>query len=273
MKAIDNIKNRRSVRTFLDQPLRDNTIHFIEGYLVALNKEKGPLGTSVHFKRIDLPPGVKVGTYGMIKNPAGYIMGTMIESEDGLLDFGYLLEKMILDFNLKQLGTCWMAGTFKRKDFDEHLGVGEMIPAVTPIGYYESRRFFENMVRKMASSDLRKPASELFFKEHFDAPLTTTDEILEGIRLGPSASNKQPWRVVVDKGCYHFYLAQDKRYEKAFPFNIQLLDIGIAMYHLDYVCHDLGITGKWFKKAPEIKTPKDNYRYIITFKKDKESLN
>ncbi|MGH4140908.1 hypothetical protein [Clostridium sp.] len=35
---------------------------------------------------------------------------------------------------------------------------------------------------------------------------------LEMVRLGPSASNKQPWRIIKDKNAYHFFLCRTKGY-------------------------------------------------------------
>lgn len=266
MKAFDIIQNRRSVRTFLEIPLRKATEEYIDDYLDCLNNEVGPLGNKIHLERIEMPPGVKVGTYGMIKNPVGYIAGTTKDGLKPLLDYGYLFEKMILDFSNQRIGTCWMAGTFKRSDFENLMTVDEVIPAVSPIGYFDSTRFFESMMRKMVKADLRKSSDVLFFSDDFNKTIQH-DDVLEGVRLAPSASNKQPWRIVVKGDFYHLYLEEDKKYNNALPIKVQYLDMGIAMYHLEYMLSDRGISGKWIIENPNIQVPNENFIYIISYKK------
>ncbi|MGB4438289.1 MAG: nitroreductase family protein [Sedimentibacter sp.] len=51
---------------------------------------------------------------------------------------------------------------------------------------------------------------------------------IEMVRLGPSASNKQPWRIIKDKNSYHFYLCRTKGYGSV-NFDVQKNDLGIAM--------------------------------------------
>lgn len=266
MKAFESIQSRRSVRTFLNIPLRETTEKYIDDYLKSLNEEVGPLGNTIRFERVVIPPNMKVGTYGMIKNPVGYIAGTTKQSIESLLDFGYLFEKMILNFSDKKIGTCWMAGTFKRQMFERFMSIDEVIPAVTPIGYFDSTRFFETMMRKMVKSDMRKPSESLFFLNDFDTTIEH-DVILEGVRLAPSASNKQPWRIVVRDNYYHIYLEEDKKYNNALPIKVQYLDIGIAMFHLEYMLSDSDISGQWVNDDPSLREPNNNYQYVISFKK------
>ena len=270
MKTFDNIKSRRSVRTFLDKPLRSDTLEYVEQYLDTLKILKGPFGHQTTLSLIDISKNKKVGTYGIIKNPAKYIIGTIDNTIEGLMDYGYLFEKMILDFNEKKIGTCWMAGTFKREDFASVKGEG-LMPAVTPIGYYDNTRFFENMMRKVVKSDLRLPFEQLFFDGSFDKSLNAEsaghyNDVLEAIRLGPSASNKQPWRILKIGDELHLYLEENKKYNETLSFKLQYLDIGIAMYHLETMCKDYELKGSWVKEAPQIELPNENYHYVISYK-------
>ncbi len=82
----------------------------------------------------------------------------------------------------------------------------EVMPAVTPIGYAaekKSRR--ETLMRKKMKSDERVPFDELFFAGDFDHPLAEANAgalaaPLQMVRWAPSATNKQPWRVVALRG-------------------------------------------------------------------------
>jgi len=59
-------------------------------------------------------------------------------------------------------------------------------------------------------------------------------EALEMVRLAPSAVNKQPWRAVVCGDTVHFYEKQGKGFVAANGWDIQKVDVGIALYH--FVC-------------------------------------
>lgn len=269
MDLYENIKNRRSVRTFIDKPLREDSERFVEGFLDSMKLLKGPFGHTINLRLIDINSRQKIGTYGIIKNPAKFVVGSVENTDKGLLDYGYLFEKMILAFNEKQLGTCWMAGTFKRDDLKVDLE--GLIPAVTPIGHYDNSRFFENMMRKVVKSDLRQKFGDMFFDEDFKKSLTKEAagdyyEVLEAVRLGPSASNKQPWRILLKDGGLHLYLEEDKNYNTKLSFKVQYLDIGIAMYHLEAMMKDKDLPGTWEVKQPDLASPNDNYIYIASYK-------
>ncbi len=59
-------------------------------------------------------------------------------------------------------------------------------------------------------------------------------EALELVRLAPSAVNRQPWRAVVCDDTVHFYEKQGKGFVAANGWDIQKVDVGIALCH--FVC-------------------------------------
>ena len=74
----------------------------------------------------------------------------------------------------------------------------------------------------MAGSDGRLAWERLFFDQAFGTPLTreAAGEYatpLEMVRLGPSASNKQPWRIVREGGAWHFYVQRNRYYPPGSP--------------------------------------------------------
>ena len=78
-----------------------------------------------------------------------------------------------------------------------------------------------------------------FFDGSFDHPLTQQKagafaQPLEMVRWAPSAVNKQPWRVVLDGKSGHFYERKSKGYVDATGWDIQKIDLGIALCH--FVC-------------------------------------
>jgi nitroreductase len=274
MKTFELIKLRRSVRTYKKEAINENHIHLIRRYLKDHSGNRGPFGHAINLQEIAIDNPKKFGTYGIIKNPPMYIAGTCEKTDLALVDFGYIFEKMIIDLTDEELGTCWMAGTFKRSEFESEVQIGdlEIMPAVTPVGYFEDKRTFESVMRKVVKADNRTDFSKMFFLENFKTPLKEDQAFmfkspLESVRLGPSASNKQPWRALVSEDLkkVHFYLEETPNYNKALGFPVQMIDMGIALYHFEAVCRELHIDGKFVKNRPKLDTPNNNYQYIITF--------
>jgi hypothetical protein len=60
--------------------------------------------------------------------------------------------------------------------------------------------------------------------------------------MAPSATNKQPWRIVRDGAAWHFYLRRTKGYGKGSALftvlriaDLQRVDLGIAIRHFELV--------------------------------------
>ena len=58
------------------------------------------------------------------------------------------------------------------------------------------------------------------------------------VRWAPSAVNRQPWRVVMDGEKAHFYEKRSKGYVDASGWDLQKVDVGIAMCHFAFGLHD-----------------------------------
>ncbi len=133
------------------------------------------------------------------------------------------MERIILGITDLGLGTCWVGGTFRRNDYAYmiDLAADELLPAITPVGYppRDSRTIVDKSLVYLAQSRNRKPWEKLFFLHDFAMPLTENEagdyrEMIRAVQLAPSASNKQPWRIVKerDRNNYHFYLAENRGY-------------------------------------------------------------
>ena len=122
----------------------------------------------------------------------------------------------------------------------------------------------------------RFPVEQLFFADEFGNPLVmdATGEYahpLEMVRRAPSASNKQPWRIVQVGNAWHFYLQRTKGYGKGTLLfrmlrlaDLQRVDIGIAMCHFELTARSLGLRGRWIEEDPKLKL-KENIEYTITW--------
>jgi nitroreductase len=272
----DIIRNRHSVRTYsleiLDKALKNK----LEKYASEIN---GPFTSKLRLELIDSldfaeVAGKKMGTYGVIKGAKTFIAAATHKEEHSMEQLGYCLEKLMLYAASLGLGTCWMGGTFKRSQFAELVGLkeDEILPVVTPVGYpAEKRAFVESMMRRLAGSDNRKPWSELFFDGSFDKPLTKEAagqyaDVLEMVRLAPSASNKQPWRILKQGNEYHIFLAETKGYANALGFNMQKIDIGIAMCHFEMTAEEKGMVGHFVDSIQKTKDISiENLEYIVSW--------
>ncbi len=197
----------------------------------------------------------RLGTYGVIRGAKYFILGAVEEKPRAMEDLGYTMEKIILKTTSLGLGTCWLAGTFRRSAFAEKMELteSELLPAITPLGYAaEKRSTLDKMMRRSAASKKRKPWSELFFKDVDKTPLTEKEagnfkQVLEAVRIGPSASNRQPWRIIrEDAARFHLYLEENKMYNRMLgKIRIQNIDMGIAMCHFELAARKLKLPGSW----------------------------
>lgn len=275
MNLYDAVFNRISTRTFQTKQLSNEDTLAIKKVLSKHQAMSGPFGHSFELNfsvnKSKDTKGKKIGTYGLLKHVPAYIGGVCEDRMESIIDFGYVFEHIILTLTSKEFGTCWLGGTFKRDQYRTGLEDGQIIPAISPVGYKASNRsIMEKMLRKAAKSDNRLPFDLLFLDPDCN-PLSPTMEAkiidcLQMVRKGPSASNKQPWRMIIDdkEGLYHFYLERTPNYAASLHYDIQALDIGIALAHFEIglAQHDIQIT----REKLEIHPHKDNWEYIISLK-------
>jgi hypothetical protein len=137
----------------------------------------------------------------------------------------------------------------------------EVLPAITPIGYpSENRSMMDRVIRTMSGGKKRKDFEQLFFSDSLSFPLTKEacgkyGEVLEAVRWAPSASNKQPWRIIKEssRNIFHFYLNENTIYNSAIKdIKIQNIDMGIAMCHFEVASKALDLSGSWHIRKPSL---------------------
>lgn len=277
MTNIETIKTRMSCRTYHNVPIEPGKISELKNFLAS--NTKTPFGSNVRFHLLDfdeLETGElkNLTTYGVIKGARQFIVGTVEKQQGAMEDYGYSMEKNILKATSMGLGTCLLGGTFRRSGFAGkiNLGESELLPLVSPLGYPSDKRsVVDRMFRFIAASDKRKPWHELFYLYDVDTVLDkensgSFDIPLECVRMAPSASNKQPWRIIKgrDKNAFHFYLKRTPGYENIIKdIKLQNVDMGIAMCHFDLSANELGLTGEWNVNNPRIKA--DGMEYIVSW--------
>lgn len=278
---IDVMRNRKSIRTYKTENISDTHFQEINEYIQKAQSFSGPFGRQgrvelVHVTNNVTDKGIKLGTYGFIKNPRAYLVGITENNKYSLIDFAYRFHELVLFVTGLGMGTCWMGGTFSRISFQQEISIesGEFIPCITPIGYpNEKERIFDKAVRVVVKADNKKSWEKMFFDSTFDQALSQESVgllavAIEMVRLAPSASNKQPWRLVVsaDRKICHLYMEHTPNYSSSLGYDMQLLDMGIAMCQFEMACKELNLGGDWQVMEPELDLPNSNYEYIVSCK-------
>jgi nitroreductase len=265
MSITNSIQQRRSIRSYTGEPLSKEVADNINEYIATL---KAPFGANVRINLIRTNVGsesTKLGTYGFIKGASDFLTLAYKEQTLSKEGAGYVFEQVILHCTELGLGTCWLGGTFNRKDFaeqlqlsaDEHLGI------VSPVGYISDKQHF--IERLIIGADKkhrsREPFETRFFNANFDNPLSKTDagiyaQPLEMLQIAPSANNKQPWRVILDNGKVHFYYVSSLG-------GFAAIDMGIALCHFAETCKEVGIAGK-LEALPDVPQYK-NVTYSVSW--------
>ena len=267
MNVLEAIRSRRSVRTFDERPLSSEDAQRI---LEFAEKVEDPFDIPIIWKILDarkhgLTSPVIVGT-------DVYIAGKMRRLPHAEEAFGYSFEKVVLFAESMGVGTTWIAGTMNREAFERAMEVTdeEVMPCVSPLGYPAGKMSFrETMMRKSIKADSRFGFADLFFEGSFDTPLTESKagklaDVLEAVRLSPSAVNKQPWRVIICGDKAHFYEKPGKGYVSADGWDIQKIDMGIALCHFEVAAKECGLSVSLDISDPGLKTP-DDVRYTATY--------
>ncbi len=281
--VIELMRQRFSCRVYAARPIEAELQYQLRNFMQALRA--GPLGASLRFELAaateqDRQSLRGLGTYGFIKGAAGFIVGAAGSGDRNLEDYGYVLEGIILRATDLGLGTCWLGGTFTKSSFARKISAQpeELLPAVASVGHIgdlEAAR--DGLVRQYAGSDRRLPWASLFFSEGFGSALTSEAAgeyatALEMVRLGPSASNKQPWRVVRAGSLWHFYLQRTPGYRHGFlqrlvkVDDMQRVDMGIAMCHFTLAAREAGFAGEWQVSDPKLQTPDNLTEYVVSWR-------
>ncbi len=276
---IDLIRKRKSCRTFIKKEIEPGEVQKLDAFISDINSAIDIKARFMLVKRniTENNKPEKLGTYGFISGADSFIIGIISKEEKKVEFFGYNFEKIVLFATDLGLGTCWLGGFFKRSDFEKKINLlnDEFVPIVSPVGYCANKRnIMDSAVRAIARSGTRKSWDEIFFDTNPGSSLKKDSAgdykvPLEMVRIAPSASNKQPWRIIRDNYGYNFYILRTKGYELR-NYDIQRNDLGIAMCHFELALKELKLEGRWqiIKKSQ----PSIEFEYIATWIPDREVL-
>lgn len=271
------IEKRRSVRSFQKKELTLEDQASVKKLIKFYEQEKGPFDHTIRLYLLNMdeekgPESKIVGMYGYIKNAPAFVAGSTKNSFEGLVDYGYIFQGFLLELIKRGFGTVWLGGDFDRQDLKGFARRGDVIPALSPVGYPTKLSWREKFIRSKQEAHTRDPFSSKFFDGNFETPIRDDQAqkhpfytYLELVRLAPSALNKQPWRILCDDHHMHLYLARTADFKHK-DIDVEMLNMGVAMCHLE-----VGLTHekRQFKRERLDDAPKHKeYEYIITYTLD-----
>lgn len=268
------IKRRISNRTYEERSLTEEDKKKLLEFNSTLTN---PFGVEVKVQYISKEKGaddVQLGTYGTIKGAKDFLAITVKDQPYAMEAIGYQFENLVLYATDIGIGTVWLAGTFKRKDFINAIEIGEddLFPCICPLGYpAQKQSFLEKITKASLGSKKRKDWDKLFFLEDFTKALTKADagiyeDALEMLRLAPSATNSQPWAVVKEGNKFHFFCNYKNTLNDDVK-KIKHIDIGIALSHFHQTAMSKGLNGSLQVQDIGFSIP-DNMHYVLSYVAD-----
>lgn len=265
------IKRRISNRTYEERSLTEEDKKKLLEFNSTLTN---PFGVEVKVQYISKEKGaddVQLGTYGTIKGAKDFLAITVKDQPYAMEAIGYQFENLVLYATDIGIGTVWLAGTFKRKDFINAIEIGEddLFPCICPLGYpAQKQSFLEKITKASLGSKKRKDWDKLFFLDDFTKALTKADagiyeDALEMLRLAPSATNSQPWAVVKEGNKFHFFCNYKNTLNDDVK-KIKHIDIGIALSHFHQTAMSKGLNGNLQVEDIGFSIP-DNMHYVLSY--------
>jgi hypothetical protein len=272
MNIIETIERRKSCRTFNHAVLKPADKIELESYI---RKNSKPISDEI----IDLSiiekndeKNVMKLNYGMIQGHNTYILGTSKSSLDSRLNYGYLMEKVVLKATEIGISTCWI-GYFDHTFFNEIIiEDGFEIPGIVILGYCKNRQAnSDKLIRFSLNASKRLAWEKLFFNYKSGTPLMRDliqeyNDSLEMVRLAPSSGNTQPWRLFFDDTIHEFHFFKKpikKGYEEK---GLHDIDLGIALSHFELTSKYNNLSGSWIKQPAYNVNSFDDLQYIITWR-------
>lgn len=265
--ATEMIKKRRSVRTFDGKPLKLMDRAQLEKYVENVTN---PFGVPVEFKvldakKYDLSSPVIIGANT-------YMAAKVARGSNFEIGYGYSFEKACLYALHLGLGTVILAASLSRANFEKamDLGEGEVMPVASPVGYpAEKMSIRESLMRKGIKADERLDFEKIFFVDTMGHSLTREysgvfAEAFEMMRWAPSATNRQPWRVLIEGDRVHFF--EEQTLKESPLGDVQKVDMGIALCHFDLTMQEKGYEGRFVFENPVVDVP-ENVHYIVSYER------
>ena len=210
MTEMDAIRERHSVRRYLDQPLRREDAAALEDAVRACNQKSG-----LHIQLVTNEPKAFNGFmahYGKFSGVSNYFALVGKAGAELQEKCGYWGERLVLKAQQMGLNTCWVAMTFSKVKSAYTVENGEKLAAVIALGHGSTQ----------GTAHKSKGVDEVV---KADGPLPDWFRAgVESALLAPTAMNQQK---------FLFTLADGKVAARATGGFYSKIDLGIVKYHFE----------------------------------------
>lgn len=223
MDLLEAIKNRHSVRKYLDKQIDETTRKELTSFMDECNRESG-MNIQINY---DEPTAFQsmLAKYGKFENVNNYI--ALVGKDNNELEqlAGYYGEKIVIKAQQLGLNTCWVALSFNKRKTKKVIDInsGEKLLMVISLGYGENQGFAHK---------------EKDVKDFYTASSEVPQWFLDGIKassLAPTARNQQKFKFHYDNGIVEL-TSGSGIYSKT--------DMGIVKYHFEVGAKDAQYTWK-----------------------------
>lgn len=210
MEIYEAIKNRHSVRSYLDKSIPDDIISQLNDEIAECNRESG-----LHIQLVTDEPESFSGFmahYGKFSGVRNYIALIGRKTPDLDEKTGYYGERIAVKAQQLGLNTCWVAMTFSRKKSRCIVDKGEKLVCVLSLGYGKTQ----------GTAHKSKPMEQL---------CTVSGKMPEWFRKGMESAVLAPTAMNQQK--FLFSLDGEKVTVKSTGGFYSKVDLGIVQYHFE----------------------------------------
>jgi nitroreductase len=245
------IFKRKSVRDYDPQPLDSNRLEEVTKNLQSLK----PFieGIKTEFKIISSDQVSR-----KLSNKAPHYIAAFSEAKGAYkVNIGYMLQQMDLYFSVNGLGSCWLGIPQPAKEVTD----ASNLEFIILMSFGNPK---EPLYRADASAFKRKPLTEI-------TNIKGADELLEPVRLAPSAVNLQNWYFTGNKQAIHAYSAKAGFLRNIVGGSYYPVNVGIALCHLQLSAEHFGGRTKFAFDSSRDRNPPKNFEYTTTLEIDNMS--
>jgi nitroreductase len=245
----ESIFRRKSVRNYDSTPINQDLLERISENLHSLKPMLG--GIKTEFRIIsahDVTRKFRI-------NAPHYIAAFSEAKELYKTNVGFVLQQMDLYFSSIGLGSCWLGIPQPTKEVME----SSNLEFVILISFGNSK---ETLYRTDVSQFKREALSKI-------TNIEGADELLEPVRLAPSAVNQQNWYFAGTKNLIQAYSSKSSFLRSIVGGSYFPVNVGIALCHLQIAAEHLGRKTKFVFGGSIDTNPPKNREYVATLEVDK----
>ncbi len=221
-------KKRASVRSF-EGKINKELYYILKDFASSLNNGAARIEFKIKGGVLERPRFLSF--LGGV-NGTNCFAAVIVRDDDKYMG-GYIGEAFVLECVSRGLGTCWLGGTYNKRSLKNYFDLDddEALLCVIAVGkpaeepHQAPKKSVEQLTGLTSAEFSRLPEWQ--------------QEAVNTARLAPSALNKQPWELEVERD--YIRIISTKR-----NFGFGDVDCGIAMLHIELGAAACGVYGDWY---------------------------